>query len=290
MTSPLHLRATKASGCIQSVHPDGVKDRCPNWAYVGFAVHILAAGEMLSQSTDEREHMLVVITGGMSLTVNGQPLGVFHRDNLFARQKAEGAYVPAQARWTLTATTDLEVAICSAPGAPVTPDEPDNPDAPGRPARAFHASGDVMEERGKGANTRFVNAIAMEDTDIADSLLVTEVWTPQGNWSSYPPHKHDQDMFPAETYLEETYYHRLNPAQGYGYQRVYNDDLTLDENIAFHDRDVVLVPEGYHPCGAPYGYDLYYLNVMAGPMRKWRFTNDPKHEWLFVRDGGVKPS
>ena len=202
---------------------------------------------------------------------------VFCRDDLFARQKAEGAYVPAGARWSLTALSDLEVAVCTAPGTVR------------RPAKALHATLDGMEERGKGANTRFVNAIAMEDRDIADHLLVTEVWTPQGNWSSYPPHKHDEDNFPEETYLEETYYHRLNPAQGYGYQRVYNDALDLDENIAFYDRDVVLVPEGYHPCGTPYGYDLYYLNVMAGPLRKWRFTNDPSHEWIFLRDSGEQP-
>lgn len=265
-------------GCIQSVTPEGIKDRCPNWSYVGFEAYRLQAGETLSHETGGREHMLVVLTGTMDLSVDGESLGSFRRDDLFARQKAEGAYVPAGASWSLTAQSNLEVAICSAPGQP------------GRPAKAFHASPEVMEERGKGANTRFVNAIAMEETDIADSLLVTEVWTPQGNWSSYPPHKHDTDKFPHETYLEETYYHRLNPARGYGYQRVYNDDLSLDENIGFHDRDLVLVPEGYHPCGAPYGYDLYYLNVMAGPMRKWRFTNDPNHEWLFIRDGGKKPS
>ena len=278
MTSPLHLRAKGSSGCIQSIQPEDIQDRCPNWRYVGFEVQRLRAGDNLCRATGERELMLVILTGAMTVSVGDQDLGRFSREDLFARQKAEGAYIPAGDNWHLVAETELEVALCSAPGTP------------GRPAQGFRANPDVMEERGKGANTRFVNAIAMEDTDIADSLLVTEVWTPQGNWSSYPPHKHDQDAFPAETYLEETYYHRLNPAQGYGYQRVYNDDLSLDENIAFHDRDVVLVPEGYHPCGAPYGYDLYYLNVMAGPLRKWRFTNDPRHEWLFIRDGGKKPS
>ena len=275
MSSPLHLRAQGGHGCLHSIQPTDLKDRCPNWSYVGFEVHRLFAGETLSQQTGEREHILVVLTGCMSFSADEVDLGTFRRDDLFARQKAEGAYVPAGSLWHLTAKTDLEVAICSAPGKP------------GRRATPFRATPHIMEERGKGANTRYVNAIAMEETDMAHSLLVTEVWTPQGNWSSYPPHKHDTDNFPHETYLEETYYHRLNPAQGYGYQRVYNDDLSLDENIAFHDRDVVLVPEGYHPCGAPYGYDLYYLNVMAGPRRNWRFTNDPKHEWLFIRDNDL---
>ena len=89
-----------------------------------------------------------------------------------------------------------------------------------------------------------------------------------------------QDNLPLESLLEETYYHRLNPPQGYGVQRVYTDDRSLDETMTVTDRDVVLVPKGYHPCAAAHGYDLYYLNVMAGPQRVWRFHNDPAHEWL----------
>jgi 5-deoxy-glucuronate isomerase len=114
----------------------------------------------------------------------------------------------------------------------------------------------------------------------AESLLVVEVITPQGNWSSYPPHKHDTDSLPGESLLEETYYHRLNPSQGFAFQRVYTDDRSLDEAICVQDGDVVMVPKGYHPVGAPYGYELYYLNVMAGPTRKWVFSNDPQHEWM----------
>jgi 5-deoxy-glucuronate isomerase len=111
------------------------------------------------------------------------------------------------------------------------------------------------------------------DKVTAQSLLVCEVFTPGGNWSSYPPHKHDRDAAPAETRLEETYYHRINPPQGFAFQRVYTDDRSLDETMAVEDRNVVMVPEGYHPVGAPHGYDLYYLNVMAGPERTWIFHN-----------------
>ena len=111
-----------------------------------------------------------------------------------------------------------------------------------------------------------------------------EVITPDGNWSSYPPHKHDQDAVPEETRLEETYYHRINPPQGFAFQRVYTDDRSLDETMAVEDRNVVMVPEGYHPVGAPHGYDLYYLNVMAGPKRTWIFNNDPDHEWIIDVD------
>ena len=103
--------------------------------------------------------------------------------------------------------------------------------------------------------------------------------------SSYPPHKHDRDDLPRESYLEETYYHRLNPPQGFAFQRVYTDadalgNRELDEVMAVEDGDVVLVPKGYHPCAACHGYALYYLNVMAGPKRTWKFHNAPEHEWL----------
>jgi 5-deoxy-glucuronate isomerase len=141
-----------------------------------------------------------------------------------------------------------------------------------------------LTPRGKGANTRFVNNIAMEGRDVADSLLVTEVFTPPGNWSSYPSHRHDEDDFPRMTFLEESYYHRVNPEQGFAIQRVYTEDGSLDETMTVKNHDVVLVPRGHHPCAAPYGYELYYLNVMAGPLRKWRFENDPDHNWIYERD------
>jgi 5-deoxy-glucuronate isomerase len=107
-----------------------------------------------------------------------------------------------------------------------------------------------------------------------------EVITPAGNTSSYPPHKHDTDNLPRESALEEVYYHRLNPPQGFAFQRVYTDDLSLDETMTVENGDVTLVPRGYHPCATIHGYDLYYLNVMAGPKRVWRFHNQKEHEWL----------
>jgi 5-deoxy-glucuronate isomerase len=116
----------------------------------------------------------------------------------------------------------------------------------------------------------------MED-EPAESLLVTEVVTPRGHWSSYPPHKHDTDDPPNETQLEETYYHRLRPVDGFAFQRVYTDDGDLDETIAVADGDTVLVPRGYHPVAAGARHDLYYLNVMAGPVRRWCTTVDPRY-------------
>ncbi|MGB0843653.1 MAG: 5-deoxy-glucuronate isomerase, partial [Alphaproteobacteria bacterium] len=133
--------------------------------------------------------------------------------------------------------------------------------------------------RGTGSNTRHVFDV-LPETKPAESLLVVEVVTPAGNWSSYPSHKHDTDNLPHESYLEETYYHRMQPEQGFAFQRVYNDDRSLDESMAVSNGDIVMVPEGYHPCAAAHGYDLYYLNVMAGPTRIWKVNNEPDHEWL----------
>ena len=134
--------------------------------------------------------------------------------------------------------------------------------------------------RGKGTNTRYVCDILPHDDPRAAHLLVVEVITPASHSSSYPPHKHDVEQPPVETLLEETYYHRLNPPQGFAFQRVYTDDRSIDEACAVEDHDVVMVPKGYHPVTAPHGYDLYYLNVMAGPNRFWVFKNDPVHEWM----------
>ena len=170
------------------------------------------------------------------------------------------------------AETDCVLAVCTAPGKG------------GHPAQRLGPDGIALETRGKGTNTRYINNIAMEGRDVADSLLVTEVFTPNGHWSSYPSHRHDEDNFPDITYLEETYYHRISPENGFGIQRVYTEDGELDETMAVKDHDVVLVPRGHHPCGAPYGFEMYYLNVMAGPLRKWRFKPDPAVQWIMERD------
>ena len=142
-----------------------------------------------------------------------------------------------------------------------------------------------MTPRGKGQNQRFINNIAMEGRDVAGSLLVTEVFTPPGNWSSYPSHRHDEDDFPNMTYLEETYYHRLNPAQGFRRAAGLHRRRRLWMR-RWRSRMATWCwyPKGHHPCAAPYGYEMYYLNVMAGPLRKWRFKNDPAHDWIAQRD------
>ncbi len=245
----------------------------PDWSYVGFDLWRLAPGETAVGSTGDLEVILVLVEGKAEIGGAGKLFGELgDRLSVFDRRPPHAVYIPRGSDWTAKATTHCTLAVCSAPAKA------------DYPARQIGPDGIDLVERGKGTNTRHIHPIAMEERDVASSLLVTEVYTPQGHWSSYPPHRHDEDDFPDMTYLEETYYHRLNPAQGYGHQRVFTEDGSLDATMSVSDHDVVLVPKGHHPCGAPYGYEMYYLNVMAGPLRKWRFKNHPDHDWIAQRD------
>jgi len=261
----------KPTGETGKVHDISPQDA--GWDYVGFSLYHLEEGENAQEDTDHREVIIVLIEGKAEITVAGNNYGEMgDRMSVFERSPPHCMYVPDGSNWSARATTRCVLAVCSAPGKG------------GHEAKVIGPQGITLEERGKGTNRRYIHNIAMENRDVADSLLVTEVFTPAGHWSSYPPHRHDEDDYPNMTYLEETYYHRLNPSQGFGYQRVFTEDGSLDENMAVIDGDVVLVPKGHHPCGAPYGYEMYYLNVMAGPLRKWRFQNHRDHDWIFQRD------
>lgn len=266
--SDLLRRPTGKAGKVHDITPADA-----GWGYVGFGLYHLAPGETAAEQTEDTEVILVLVEGRAKISGGGKEFGELgDRMKVFERKPPHCVYIPAGADWSAEATTDCVLAVCTAPAMP------------GREAQQIGPAGITLTERGKGANTRYIYPIAMEDRDVADSLLVTEVFTPSGNWSSYPPHRHDEDRFPEMTYLEETYYHRLDPVQGFGFQRVFTEDGSLDETMAVAHGDVVLVPKGHHPCGVPYGYDMYYLNVMAGPLRKWRFQNHPDHDWIFKRD------
>ena len=259
----------KPSGTRGKVHD--ITPQSAGWSYVGFGLHVLSPGDQAQESTGECEAILVLVEGKARIEVGGQDFGLLgDRMDVFERKKPHCVYVPNGVNWQAVTETHCTLAVCTAPGKG------------GHPARLLNDIG--FEERGKGTNTRFIHPIAMEGSDVADSLLVTEVFTPAGHWSSYPPHRHDEDDFPNMTYLEETYYHRLNPKNGFGIQRVFTEDGSLDETMAVADGDVVLVPKGHHPCGAPHGVEMYYLNVMAGPLRKWRFRNHPDFDWIARRD------
>jgi len=255
--------AADAKGVVVEVTP-----RSAGWDHVGFKVVELTAHQAASGGEADREACIVVLSGLADVVVAGERFeDLGGRRDVFEERAPGAAYAPAGAAWSVIAKTAAEVAICTAPGRG------------GLAPRLIPPERMSLETRGQGTNTRHVRNI-LPETEPAESLLVVEVITPGGNWSSYPPHKHDTATPAEETALEETYYHRLNPPQGFAFQRVYTDDRTLDQTMAVEDGDVVMVPRGYHPVGAPHGYDLYYLNVMAGPKRAWIFRNDPAHAWI----------
>ena len=255
----------------QSGHVHAITPERAGWHYVGFDLWRLAPGEFASGALQGREIILVLVEGHAEISVDGQSFGEMgDRLSVFDRTPPHCLYVPPSTPWQARATTSCVVAACSAPSPG------------GRPVQVLGPDGIALEERGQGTNARYIHNIAMEGRDVADSLLVTEVFTPAGHWSSYPPHRHDEDNYPDLTSLEETYYHRLNPSDCFGLQRVFTDDLSLDETMAPADHDVVLVPRGHHPCAAPHGVEMYYLNVMAGPRRTWRFQTHPAFVHLMV--------
>jgi 5-deoxy-glucuronate isomerase len=258
-----------AAGCVLAVTPQSA-----GWKYVGFKVHRLVPGQMVRGGEHARETCIVLLMGSGDVTVEGQTFaGIGGRSSVFEDAAPGAVYAPVGAPFTVTARDHVELAICSAPGQTR------------HAARSIDAAEMGREVRGTGTNTRHVRNI-LPQTAPADSLLIVEVITPGGHWSSYPPHKHDTAIPGEETALEETYYHRFEPPQGFGFQRVYTDERDLDESLCVHDGDVVMVPRGYHPVCAAHGYNLYYLNVMAGPHRAWVIRNDPQHEWL-IREPGA---
>ena len=249
-----------------------VTPQSAGWKHVGFEGFRLAPGETLQIALPlDREGCLVVLIGHADVHVGSERFDhLGGRASVFDEHSPDAVYAPPGTSFEITAHDTVELALATAPGS-------------GRyPVRLIPAAGMKRSVRGKGTNTRYVCDI-LPETEPAESLLVVEVVTPAAHSSSYPPHKHDTDNLPVESFLEETYYHRIDPPQGFAFQRVYTDARDLDESMAVYDHDVVMVPRGYHPVVMPHGYRGYYLNVMAGPHRAWHFKNDPAHDWLMPR-------
>lgn len=243
-----------------------ITPRSAGWRYVGFEVLDLAPGERLERQVADREQCLVLLSGRAAVSVDGKRHGAFGGRATPFEGNPFAVYLPPRVPVLIEGETGCEVAVCSAP-------------ADGRFAPRLIRPEQVGEEvRGTGTNTRYIRHV-LPSSEPAERLMVVEVVTPGGHWSSYPPHKHDRAA-DGETELEETYYHRLARPGGFAFQRVYTDDRTLDETMSVEDRDVVLVPRGYHPVSAAHGFDLYYLNVMAGPVRRWQVTPAPGYEFL----------
>lgn len=241
------------------------------WSFAGLRVVRLAPGVPRALETGPDEMLVLPLTGSASVECDGRRFELEGRSSVFARV-SDFAYLPRDSRVTLSSRAGAELALPSARARRRLPP-------------AYGPAEKVpVEIRGAGSATRQVANFCAPDAFPADRLVAVELITPAGNWSSYPPHKHDE-LREGEAILEEIYYFRIAGPEGFGFHRTYTKDGTIDATVTVRDGDVFLVPRGYHgPCVATPNHDMYYLNVLAGPgeTRSMAFCDDPDHHW--VRD------
>lgn len=237
------------------------------WEAIGLTVVKLAAGETWSSENTDVEVCLVLFAGRATVACSQATWeNIGGRESVFGG-KPYAAYLPLGERYTVTAVTDCEFGVATAKAQAA------------HPARLITPDDVEVEIRGDGNAKRQINHILKPDFP-ADRILIVEVFTPSGNWSSYPPHKHDAHAMPQEADLEEIYYYKVDKPEGYAIQKVYTDDRRIDETLTVRDGELVLIPEGYHPVVAPPGYNVYYLNVLAGSARSMAATDDPAYAWV----------
>lgn len=257
-------RAGTATGSGSSIVIDPA---LAGWSYCGLEVLDLRPGETRIVATDRSEAAVLPLAGDCVVEVESKRFDVDGRDSVFSGI-AGFAYVPIDAEMRITSGTGGQIAICSAVATRRI-------DPYVVPAKAV-----AVEVRGASTASRqinnFLNAVSWE----ADKLIAVEVLTPEGGWSSYPAHKHDE-MSDVEVELEEIYYFRIQGENGSGFFTCYTMDGEIDETVTVHDGDAFLIPKGFHgPAAAFPGHHMYYLNVMAGPSqeRRWSICNDPRQE------------
>jgi len=244
------------------------------WEWSSLRVVRLDAGQSLDVPGGEAEFLVLPLSGGCTVTVDGQDIAVAGRESVFT-DITDYAYVPRRTDIRLTSAAGARIAL---PGAKATRD---------LPVRYCPRDEVGTALRGAGDCSRQVNNYSMGNPVETSHLLACEVLTPGGDWSSYPPHKHDENTA-EERQLEEVYYYEVREGHGgghgFGLQRIYpSPGHDIDVCTEVHGGDVVVMPSGYHgPTVAAPGYDLYYLNVMAGPAEDavWMTTFDPDHSWI----------
>ncbi|MBI3849917.1 MAG: 5-deoxy-glucuronate isomerase [Verrucomicrobia bacterium] len=266
--SPLLVHPTSQPGEYVSVTPETA-----GWEHLNFAARTLSAGEPWSGYTDACEYGFVVLGGSCAVESsrgNWQKIG--RRPNVFCGMPY-ALYLPRETEFTVTAlgdAVDLACGWCRSEG--------------NHPPRLVTPEQVAVEIRGGANATRQINSLIPPGFD-CHRLVAVEVYTPSGNWSSYPPHKHDVHRIDAggnllEADLEEIYFYKFDRPEGYAIQRVYTSDLRRNEVIVARNNDVVLVPEGYHPVAAAHGYTAYYLNFLAGSAQSLANADDPQHAWI----------
>lgn len=259
----IHSEKLNHSGPIIEIGPEEA-----GWDFVGLRVIRIDAGDFWNYSTGNDEVCLVPLSGKAKVETSDQTWEIGREGGIFAG-KPTALYLPLDSSFTVTATENTELAVTTSratksfPAKLITPDEID------------------VEIRGAGNAARQINHIIKPEFPAA-TLLVVEVYTPSGNWSSFPPHKHDVSRMPEESKLEEIYYYRIDPPEGFGLQRLYAGDGSFDFAWVIKDGDLMLVPEGYHAFAVAHGYTAYYLNILAGdePVRTMQPADDPAFGWV----------
>lgn len=271
----IHPHSEGDAGVVAAVTPEQAQ-----WEFIHFQARRLEAGQTWSHDTTGHELALVLLGGRVHVDADRDRWeDVGERRNVFDGPP-HALYLPRRTRFTVEAATDCEL------GVAWVPTDEDHP-----PRRIAPEDVDV-EIRGGDNVTRQINDIIPPGFD-CHRLVVVEVYTPSGGWSSYPPHKHDvhktdEDGNVVEADLEEIYYYRIDKPDGFAYQRIYTDPESplhkaghpIDEVLLARDGDIVLVPEGYHPVVSAPGYTTYYLNVLAGSAQSLANTDDPNHTWV----------
>jgi 5-deoxy-glucuronate isomerase len=238
------------------------------WRYLSFRVERLRDGESVARNTGGEEIALVPLGGRCAVETAGERFELGERASVFDGMPW-ALYLPRDTEYTVTALGDVEVAVSGALA-----------DVRLEP-RLIKPEDVEIEVRGSGNATRQINHILKPEFP-AQRLLVVEVFTPAGNWSSYPPHKHDVDDPPGEVVLEEIYYYRTQtePPGAFAVQRLYSPQYGTDLTETVRDGDIMLVPHSYHTTAAAHGYDLYYLNGLAGDRRSMASADDPALAWI----------
>jgi 5-deoxy-glucuronate isomerase len=262
-TMLIHSQPAEGVGRLIEVTPESA-----GWQYVGLVVQVVQPGGTWHYSSEQDEMCIVPLRGSATITSGDEEWTVSRPGTMFDG-KPTSLYLPVGTTFTAISEEGAELAVTLSRAEKQFP------------AKLIEPDDVAVEIRGAGNAARQINHIIKPDFP-ADNLLVVEVFTPSGNWSSFPPHKHDVSQMPAEADLEEIYYYRINPDDGFGLQRLYFADGSFDHAWVIKDGDLLLVPEGYHAFAVAHGYTGYYLNILAGdePERTMQPADDPAYAWV----------
>ena len=256
------------------------------WEYLNFSAGVLSHDQKWAGETGDSEYLFVLLGGNFTARTSGGKWETSEgRKDVFSGLP-HALYLPPQTEYEIAPAGDFLDIACGwclsekrFPARLITPQD-------------VLAAG--IEYRGGDNASRQINSILPPGSG-SGRLVCVEVYTPSGNWSSFPAHKHDVRKIDSSTgklleaSLEEIYFYKIDKPQGFAIQKVYNDDRSLDELVEPHNNDLVLIPEGYHPVVAGHGYNIYYLNFLAGSDQSLASTNDPDHSWIYGTWKGMDP-